>query len=52
VVVKSKKCGDLLDDLKESFDNLCKYKIMLNPKKYLFGVIRKTARLYDISLGH
>jgi hypothetical protein len=22
IVVKSKKCGDLLDDLKETFDNL------------------------------
>jgi hypothetical protein len=32
VVGKSKKCGDLLDDLKETFDNLRKYKIMLNPK--------------------
>jgi hypothetical protein len=25
VVVKSKKCGDLLDDLEETFDNLRKY---------------------------
>jgi hypothetical protein len=32
VVVKSKKRGDLLDDLKETFDNLLKYKMMLNPK--------------------
>jgi hypothetical protein len=24
LVVKSKKHGDLLDDLKETFDNLCK----------------------------
>jgi hypothetical protein len=37
-VVKSKKCGDLLDDLKETFDNLRKYKMMLNPKKYVLGV--------------
>jgi hypothetical protein len=37
-VVKSKKHVDLLDDLKETFDNLRKYKIMLNPKKYVFGV--------------
>jgi hypothetical protein len=29
---------DLLDDLKETFDNLCKYKMMLNPKKCVFGV--------------
>jgi hypothetical protein len=38
VMVKSKKCGDLLDDLKEAFDNLCKYKMMLNPKKCVFSV--------------
>jgi hypothetical protein len=38
VVVKSKKRGNLLDDLKETFDNLCKYKMMLNPKKYVFSV--------------
>jgi hypothetical protein len=28
----------LLDDLKETFDNLRKYKMMLNPKKCMFGV--------------
>jgi hypothetical protein len=38
IVVKSKKRRDLLDDLKETFDNLCKYKMMLNPKKCVFGV--------------
>jgi hypothetical protein len=38
VVVKSKKRGNLLDDLKETFDNLCKYKMMLNSKKCVFGV--------------
>jgi hypothetical protein len=38
IVVKSKKHGDLLDDLKETFDNLRKYKMMLNPNKYVFGV--------------
>jgi hypothetical protein len=38
VIVKSKKRRDLLDDLKETFDNLCKYKMMLNPKKYVFDV--------------
>jgi hypothetical protein len=38
VVVKSKKHGDLLDDLKDIFDNLHKYKIMLNPKKCVFDV--------------
>jgi hypothetical protein len=38
VVVKSKKCGDLLDNLKDTFDNLHKYKMILNPKKYVFHV--------------
>jgi hypothetical protein len=38
VVVKLKKCGDLFDDLKETFDNLRKYKMMLNSKKCVFGV--------------
>jgi hypothetical protein len=37
-VVKSKRHRDLLDDLKETFDNLCKYKMMLNPKKCVFDV--------------
>jgi hypothetical protein len=37
-VVKSKKQGDLRDDLKETFDNLYKYKMMLNPTKCVFGV--------------
>jgi hypothetical protein len=32
VVVESKKRGDLLDDLKETFDNLRKYKMMVNTK--------------------
>jgi hypothetical protein len=36
--VKSEKHGDLLDDLKETFDNLCKFKMMLNPKKCVFGM--------------
>jgi hypothetical protein len=38
IVVKSKKQEDLLDDLKEIFNNLYKYKMMLNPKKCVFGV--------------
>jgi hypothetical protein len=38
VVVKSKKHGDLLDDLKDTFDNLRKYKMMINPKKCVFSV--------------
>jgi hypothetical protein len=38
IVVKSEKRGDLLDDLKETFDNLRKSKMMLNPKKCVFGM--------------
>jgi hypothetical protein len=38
IVVKSEKRGDLMDDLKETFDNLCKFKMMLNPKKCVFGI--------------
>jgi hypothetical protein len=38
IVVKLEKNGDLLDDLKETFDNLRKSKMMLNPKKCVFGV--------------
>jgi hypothetical protein len=38
IVVKSKKHRDLLDDLKETIDNHHKYKMMFNPKKYVFDV--------------
>jgi hypothetical protein len=38
IVVKSKKHGDLLDNLKETFNNLCKYKMLLNLNKYIFDV--------------
>jgi hypothetical protein len=38
IVVKSEKHGDLLDDLKETFNNLCKFKMMLDPKKCVFGM--------------
>jgi hypothetical protein len=38
ILVKSEKRGDLLDDFKETFDNLRKYKMMLNPKKCVFDM--------------
>jgi hypothetical protein len=38
IVVKLKKHVDLLDDLKETFDNLRKYKMMLNPNECVFGM--------------
>src|SRR4051812_20676111 len=34
----SKKSNDLISDLKETFDNLWKYNMMLNPKKCIFRV--------------
>jgi hypothetical protein len=36
--MKSKKRGDLFDDLKETFNNICKYKMKLNPKKCVLYV--------------
>jgi hypothetical protein len=38
MVVKSKQSGTLLDDLKETFANLRRYRIKLNPEKCTFGV--------------
>jgi hypothetical protein len=47
--VKSKKRVDLLDDLKKTFDNLRKYKLMLNPKKCVFGVSSRKLLGYMVS---
>jgi hypothetical protein len=49
IVVKSKKQEDLFDDLKETFDNLCKYKMMLNPKKCVFSVSSGKLLSYMVS---
>ena len=38
IVVKSRKKETLIEDLKETFDNLRVYKMMLNPVKCVFGV--------------
>src|SRR3990170_8093238 len=38
VVVKMKKCGMLLVDLKETFENLRRFQINLNLEKCVFGV--------------
>ena len=38
IVVKSSKDGDLIQDLLETFNNLQKFKIKLNPEKCTFGV--------------
>jgi hypothetical protein len=38
VVVKTKQSGTLLDELKETFANLRRYRMKLNPEKCTFGV--------------
>jgi hypothetical protein len=38
IVVKSEKRGDLLDNLTETFNNLRKSNMMLNPKKCVFSI--------------
>jgi hypothetical protein len=49
IVVKSKKRRDLLDDLKQTFNNLYKYKMMFNPKKCVFGVSSRKLLIYIVS---
>jgi hypothetical protein len=49
IVVKSEKHGDLLDDLRETFDNLRKSKMILNPKKCVFGVSSSKLLGYMVS---
>jgi hypothetical protein len=39
----------LLDDLKETFDNLRKYKMMLNPKNCVFGMSSRKLLGYIVS---
>src|SRR5512142_572856 len=38
IVVKTKTSDSLIDDLRETFDNLRQYRLMLNPEKCTFGV--------------
>ena len=40
VIMRSKKWEDHIADLRETFSNLCKHGIKLNPKKCVFGVRR------------
>ena len=39
IMVKSRKSSDLLTDLAETFANLRRYDIKLNPSKCTFGVL-------------
>ena len=38
IVVKTEKRGTLLEDLRETFENLRRFQIKLNPEKCVFGV--------------
>ena len=38
MLVKSNDKADHLDDLRKTFNTLCKYKMKLNPTKCVFGV--------------
>ena len=38
ITVISRKKVDLLEDLRETFDNLRAYRMKLNPKKCVFGI--------------
>ena len=38
IIVKMKERRTLLDDLKETFANLRRYRMKLNPGKWVFGV--------------
>ena len=38
IVVKTEKHGTLLEDLRETFENLRRFQIKLNPEKCVFGV--------------
>ena len=40
VVVQSRKCEDHISDLLETFSNLRKHGLKLNPEKCVFGVRR------------
>ncbi|KAK1666536.1 hypothetical protein QYE76_054695 [Lolium multiflorum] len=52
IAVMTRKGSDLLSDLKETFDNLRRYKMMLNPLKCVFGVPGKTPWLHCFPQGN
>ena len=38
IIIKTRDSSMLIDDLRQTFDNLDRYQIKLNPKKCFFGV--------------
>ena len=52
MLVKSKDEANHLDDLKETFNTLRKYKMKLNPTKYVFAHLKKILRFHGVSTGH
>ena len=49
IVVNSKFKGDLITDLEETFNNLRKNKMMLNPNKSTFGICSSKLLGYLVS---
>jgi hypothetical protein len=50
LVVKSKEKEDFIPDLEQTFDNLRRYWIMLNPTKCIFGV--EEAKILGFLVSH
>lgn len=49
IVVTTKRSDDFITNLEETFSNLRRFQIKLNPKKCVFGVPRKTPRLHGLT---
>ncbi|KAK1684439.1 hypothetical protein QYE76_045287 [Lolium multiflorum] len=49
IIVKSRDGATLIDDLRQTFDNLDRYNIKMNPKKCFFGVFGGQVLGYFIS---
>jgi hypothetical protein len=49
VIVKNQEDGGLMSDLAETFDNLRKFKMKLNPEKCIFGVTSEKLLGYMVS---
>lgn len=52
MLVKSNDVADHLDDLRETFVTLCKYKMKLNPTKCVFAISLGKFLGYGVSTRH